>query len=672
MRKSCVIWSIILLAGFGPCAHAIEDHNSDGISDVWQAIFPEVAAIPDMDSDGDGFSNRLESVLGTDPLDPTSGLRKSAQANPDGSTRLFWPGKPGKRYLLDASPDLATWQFLNVVNGSNSVEVTVPSDGSSNRFFRVRAVDVDTNGDGYSDAEESTPGLRMPSIFGDHMVLQRGMEVPVWGMAVPNSLVVVSLGSGTNVIQTQATTGTNGKWRAYFTQAQMENFSPGVPQTMTVESDGLQRVFSDVVLGEVWLCSGQSNMQRTMKDISNQTTAAAAIASANKLRIFKAEERVSSSPQSNLVGKWVLGTTDVLYNNSAAAAYFGKSIQDRLGTSVPIGLIVSARGETRAQVWTSYDSMVLHSGTEFNGMKTTVQTDRAKAEPIEKAWAAALWNYEVLKTGTTAPVAPFTFPTAYYHGMIHPLAPYAIQGVAWYQGEFDTSPAGMQKGYKVTFETLIKGWRATWERNDLPFIFMQLAGYGNTTGTAGGFVAWVQLREAQDQVRRTTAGAPMATATDIGDGTIHPYNKADVGKRMAMHALKDIYGYGDVLPYGPIYKSSSVEGSSIRVSFDHLGSGLMIYGLPNNRYINGSLAIPTDKLSGFEIAGADKVFYWADAVIDGGDVLVSSTSVANPVAVRYSWTARPVVNLYNSITVSGSQTPNLPAYPFRTDTWPAP
>ena len=262
--------------------------------------------------------------------------------------------------------------------------------------------------------------------------------------------------------------------------------------------------------------------------------------------------------------------------------------------------------------------------------------------PLAGKW---FFNVEKFVSGTTV-AQPNQYPTLLYNAMINPIIPYTMAGVIWYQGEANV---GRAFAYRKSFPLMIKDWRAKWGQGDFPFYFVQLANYNATDGNSNKGSVWAELREAQTVTLTTVPNTGMAVTVDIGDGgNIHPRNKQDAGKRLAAVAFRQYYGYDNVYA-GPTYKAMNVEGDKIRLSFDHVGSGLMV----KDKY---------GYIKGFEICGSDRKFYFAKAWLDGNDVIVSASEVKEPVAVRYAWSDNPEdVNLYNK--------EEFPAVPFRTDTW---
>jgi len=468
--------------------------------------------------------------------------------------------------------------------------------------------------------------VKLPAVIGDHMVLQRDMKVPIWGTADPGEKVTVTLGDR----QAVATADADGRW-----MVRLDPLKAGGPFEMTVA--GSNRItLKDILVGEVWVCSGQSNMAMQVKTAAN---AHQEIAAANypDIRLFTVARLVAAAPQSDTKGTWVACSPQTVGDFSAAAYYFGRHLHKEL--NVPIGLIHTSWGGTPAEAWTS--RATLEADPDLKAIVDRWDQELANAR---KAGSAA-GNQQSAPKGRKAggDLAGSTDrPSSLYNGMIQPLIPYAIRGAIWYQGEAN---AGRAYQYRKLFPAMIQDWRKAWGQGDFPFLFVQLANYQPRKPEPADS-AWAELREAQTM----TLSLPktgMAVIIDIGEGdNIHPKNKQDVGKRLALAALA--IAYGRDIPYsGPMYDSMKIEGDKVRLTF---------------RHVNGGLVAKGGVLKGFAIAGDDRKFVWADAKIDGDTVVVHSDKVAKPKAVRYAWADNPECNLYNKA--------GLPASPFRTDDWP--
>jgi len=626
--------------------------------------------------------------------------------------------------------------------------------------------------------------MKLASLFSDHAVLQREMQLPVWGWAEPGSLVTVEL-AGKSAI---ATAGADGKWLA-----KLLPLPAGGPHTLVAKTQGAAPVVvNDVLIGEVWLCSGQSNMELQLPGAINGKEEVAA-ANHPRLRLFLvplASDVVSSE---EIPSQWEVCTPESAANFSAVGYFHGLELQRRLG--VPVGLIGSSRGGTMAEAWTSREGLAAEPTLlpiaeesdrlfasepeavkdlckDFSDQELAVKRPvPATNKGFEQGWAnleagegwetiqapgtwqgAGLsfsgvvwyrreveipggwagqdltlsigacdkseWTYfngepvgsltmqdnpsawstqrvytvpgRLVKAGKAAiavriysniynggmtgpehgmflkPVAapksaaialagawsyqvehnfgPHTLvaPCALFNGMIAPLIPYALRGVAWYQGE---SNADHPFRYRKLFPALIRDWRRRWGQEHLHFHYVQIANYTDQPEQPGES-QWAELREAQTMAL-SLPDTGMAVIIDIGEAAnIHPLNKQDVGRRLAASVLSKVHGLADVTASGPLYKSSQAEGLQIRILFSDVDGGLEARG---------------GALKAFAIAGEDRKFVWADAEIDGETVVVSSSFVNAPVAVRYGWADNPPCNLYNKA--------GLPASPFRTDDW---
>lgn len=623
--------------------------------------------------------------------------------------------------------------------------------------------------------------LRLAHVFSDHGVLQRDKPLPVWGWAAPEAVVKVTLGSQSR----DAKAGADGRWSVTFDA--LKSGDPAID--LAAASGGATAKAVDLLIGEVWVCSGQSNMEWSVQGSLNPQAEIAA-ADLPRIRLLTVPKNSSATPVADINATWTVCSPQTVAGFSAVGFFFGRELATTL--DVPIGLIHSSWGGTPAQSWTSrevlaaepslagyvkafddamanYPVALAKMEEELKNKKTTaIKLDDAgweKSAPDAAEWkdmklpqqwekaglridgtvwflravevsadaagkdlalslgpiddqdttwwdgerigGMATWNAErkytvpaklatagrhviairVVDTGggggvfgapeqlslgdaadgTKTPLAgtwryrvaeevperagppmgpgnPW-LPTSLRNGMITPIIPYAIRGAIWYQGE---SNAGGAWQYRTLFPAMISDWRAAWKQGDFPFLFVQLANFTQPPAQPGDN-EWAELRDAQFNTLRTLPATGMASAIDIGEAAdIHPKNKQDVGRRLARWALADTYGT-QIESSGPLYTAAKVEDGRIRISFDHLGGGLEAKG--------GALAQ-------FAIAGEDKKWVWADAVIDGDTVVVSSAAVAKPLAVRYAWSANPAgCNLYNKA--------GLPASPFRTDDWQA-
>ncbi len=486
--------------------------------------------------------------------------------------------------------------------------------------------------------------LHLPSIFGDHMVLQRNSVVPVWGKAAPGSEIKVSIASQT----VNGTTDKHGLWKV-----QLAKLAAGGPHRLKVESSGGDAItFQDVLVGEVWLCSGQSNMAMSVNRVNN---AKQEIASAKfpEIRLISVRRIATDVPQGDFTGSWSQCSPRTVAGFSAVGYFFGRRIHQDL--DVPIGLINSSVGGTPAESWTSRPALKAQATLKplldrWEKSAAAYDPEQAKArfETQLAKWkvAAAKAKADGKRPRRRPRLAPppklsTHYPGMLFNGKIAPLIPFAMRGAIWYQGE---SNAGRAFQYRTVFPTMIRDWRKRWS-NDFPFIFVQLANF-KAVQEKPGDSSWAELREAQSMTLRKLSNTGQAVITDIGEARdIHPKNKQDVGNRLALWALANTYEK-DVEFSGPALASIELVPGKIEVRFNH-ANGLSAKG---------------GVLKGFAIAGEDRKFVWADAKIVDGVVHLSHKNVANPIAVRYAWADNPVATLYNSA--------GLPASPFRTDEWP--
>lgn len=616
--------------------------------------------------------------------------------------------------------------------------------------------------------------VRMPLVFSDGMVLQRNKEIPVWGFADANENVEVHFNK--QIKKTQA--DKNGKWTL--------NLSPekaGGPFELIIIGKNKISI-KNVLVGEVWICSGQSNMEfQVVKTINAEKE----IADSNypMIRHFGVAQDLSGKPKDDLKqGKWEVSSKETVGNFTAVGYYFARKLYSEL--KIPIGIINTSWGGTNVETWTSREAF--EKSTEFKTMIADVpvmnvdsisklyatrmkeRVEKIQGTPVstenensfkdlsfeDASWGdlntPSLWenqplgdldgvvwmrktitlSAEDIKNKTTLSLAkiddedityvngievgrntqwdfkrvysvpanvlkegknviavrivdnsggggiygesedlklsigskifpldgkwkfkvitvktalsPNSYPSLLYNAMVNPLVPYAIEGVLWYQGEANVWRANQ---YKKAFPLMINDWRTKFKQGNFPFYFVQLSTFDEFGGNSQKGSRWAELREAQSETLKLP-NTGMAVTTDIGNAKdIHPTNKQDIGLRLAAVALNNVYGKKQVYS-GPTYKSQEIKGNQIVLTFDNIGSGL---STPNN-----------DELKGFEIAGADKVFYSAKAIIKDNKIIVSSDKVQNPVAVHYGWADDDTaINLFNK--------EKFPASPFRTDNW---
>lgn len=511
---------------------------------------------------------------------------------------------------------------------------------------------------GVLSGAETAAQLRLPSVFSSHMVLQRDMPVPVWGTAAPGAQVTVTFAE-----HTQATTAdAHGAWRVKLDPL------PGsdAPRVMTVAASAAGAkeapvVFDDVLVGEVWVGSGQSNMQTPVSMYTNADPVLASNAAATYPRL-----RVMRSVDSH----WEIASSATVKGFSALLFSFGVPLQKAI--NVPIGLMVGAVGGTPSGYWLSESAYRGDAACQAVVAKAAAAYTDARAAQEQQAYTNALaaWtkatatNPPGVKVTLRKPEPPLrpgvcrgVIGNLYQHWIV-PYQPYAIRGVLWDQGESGTAIQGVDQ--YTLMGALIRGWRQEWGQGDFPFLYVQKPSGGGcawdpadpVTSKAEAFgplppqvTGDGTYRETHIRIMQVTNTA-MVTASDLGSAT-HPVCKSGYGARAARVALGKVYGQ-PIEIYGPIYLSHDVEAGKIRVRFTHVGQGLA--------------ARSGGKLQGFAVAGADKHFYWAEATIDGSSVVLSSDKVPQPVAVRYAWSqSHPWASLFNK--------DGLPALPFRTDAW---
>ncbi|WP_080903240.1 sialate O-acetylesterase [Parabacteroides sp. Marseille-P3160] len=448
----------------------------------------------------------------------------------------------------------------------------------------------------------SNASIRFPSVIGDRMVLQRNSTVSLWGWA--NKGERISVQANWNPDESySAVASSNGKW-----EVRVKTPEAGGPYELTFQSANDRKVIKDVLIGEVWVCSGQSNMEMPLKGFISQPVYESndIIAQSNnpQIRLFTVKRNISETPLEDCEGAWILSEPKEVANFSAVAYIYGAYLYKIL--NVPIGLIHASWGGTPAEAWT--DKEIL----ERSFKDIPIQL-------IEKSKHRS--------------------PAVLYNAMLHPLIPYGIRGVIWYQGEGNRMNPTQ---YERLFPAMVTNWRQKWGIGEFPFYFVQIAPYRYDSDKNSA-----ELREAQLKTMLSVPNTGMAVTLDVGEySTIHPGNKVAVGKRLAYWALAKTYHIEGIEYSGPVYKSMKIEGGEAILDFSFAENGLTSLGKP---------------LEGFSIAGSDKKFYPVKAIIKGKNVIVSSDSVPQPVAVRYGWDNYVEGYLYNNA--------GLPASSFRTDTW---
>lgn len=480
-------------------------------------------------------------------------------------------------------------------------------------------------------------GFKVANLFQDHMVLQRDKPVKVWGWADVGGRVSIAFAGQTKNVGV----GKDGKWMLSLDPITAS--STGRPMTIT-SSAGRQTVeIKDVLVGEVWVCSGQSNMEFRLPHATNGKKEVAE-ADYPQIRFFNVSGAFAAHPADDIKGQWDECSPKSAGTIFAVPYFFGRKIHKEL--NVPIGLVCPAMGATPARAWTS-GKMLVEKNMYAHEVKLvsdpeTIEKAKAKYEAEMLTWRVAA---EKAKTeGSPEPGRPrglprigARWPSALFNGMISPLTSLTIKGAIWYQGENDVSGVGW---YRPLFPNLIQSWRDAWGLGDFPFYHVQLPPY-DYGGSNSALLREVQMKSL------SMKNVGIAVTLDLGDyRDIHPPHKKEVGERLALWALARDYGRKDLVYCGPIYQGMKIEGGKIHLSFDHVGSGLVA---------------KDGKLANFVIAGADQKFFSAQATIENKSIVVSSNAVAEPVAVRYAFDNAGVPSLFNK--------EGLPASSFRTDEW---
>jgi len=450
--------------------------------------------------------------------------------------------------------------------------------------------------------------VKLPVVFSDHMVLQRGNVAPVWGWADEGEKVTVQFAGQTKT----ATAGKHGKW-----MVRLDAINDAtVKGSLTVKGKNTLTI-KNVLVGEVWVASGQSNMAMTVgrcRDAQQEKEAA----KFPNIRMFTTQRRAHLDPQTDCAGTWAVCSPQTVNGFSATAYFFARALHEKL--KVPVGIVHSSWGGTAVEAWTSLD----------------VQAADKKLAPVFAPWKGN-------------PKADRNKPANLFNGMIAPLIPCGIRGAIWYQGERNSRTVASAKLYAHQLPLMINDWRRRWGQGDFPFLWVQLPNFKARNDDPNAVSAWAHMRESMARTL-SLPNTGMATTIDIGEaGDIHPKNKQDAGARLANWALAEFYGKADVTATGPMYSSHTIKGNIVTVQFTHTKE---LQPSQNER----------DDIRGFALAGADKKFHWATATVNAdGAVEISCDSVKKPVAVRYGWGDNPHANLVNQA--------GLPTTPFRTDKW---
>jgi sialate O-acetylesterase len=490
--------------------------------------------------------------------------------------------------------------------------------------------------------------VRLPALFTDHMVLQQGQKNRVWGTADAGEDIIVTIGNQRHT----ATADNKGKWQV--TLEALQVLGPdALPYTLSITGKNKLAV-EDVLVGEVWICSGQSNMQWEVKQ-ANDGDLEAKTAKYPKIRLISVPQVGTQEPQDDFKGKWEVCTPETAASFSAVGYFFGRQLHQTL--DIPIGLIDDAWGGSACEAWVRRDLLEQDSKyaklmADWEQREKNFDAEKMKAanEKQQADYREAVANAKAEGKPTPPQPRPQSNPLIgnarpgnIYNGVLKPTIGYGIRGVIWYQGE---SNAGRAYQYRDLFPLMIRSWRDEWNVGDFSFYWVQLADFMQEKAEPAEST-WAELREAQTMTMAKLPNTGEAVIIDLGEARdIHPRNKQDVAKRLARWALARDYGLSNIQYHSPQYKSMEKQGNKVVLSFDHIGGGLYTFD--------------TTSPVGFAIAGDDKEFVWADAKLVGNDKIeVSSDKVQDPVAVRYAWADNPVCNVYSR--------EGLPLTPFRTD-----
>ena len=489
--------------------------------------------------------------------------------------------------------------------------------------------------------------LKIPAIIGDHMVLQQKQANPIWGWDTPGTEVTVTLGDQVK----KAKAGDDGKWTVKLDPLPAN----ATPATLVIAGTSTRNL-TDVLVGEVWMCSGQSNMGMT---VSGDWKAQVESLASNhpNLRLITVPIVGTQEKQNDFKGEWQAANSQNCMSFTAVGFFYGRYLHEILG--VPVGLINNAWGGSAAEAWVRRES--IESDPRFaslvEGWKQKEALLQSEEEKAKYAAVVAAWEEQVKAAkaaGKAAPRQPASpqqqlsgnsRPGNIFAGMVHPTLGYGMKGVIWYQGE---SNAGRAWEYRSLFPYMIEQWRAEWGQGDFPFYWVQLADYKDEVSEPGD-AQWAELRESQTRTL-TLPNTGEAVIIDIGEANdIHPKNKYDVAARLVRWALAKDYGIANMEPQSPLYRDMTVAGDKVNLTFDHVDGGLR--------------SVDVNIVKGFAICGEDRKWVWADAKIIGADKIeVSGKGIAAPVAVRYAWADNPVCNVHSKN--------GLPLNPFRTDDFP--
>lgn len=485
--------------------------------------------------------------------------------------------------------------------------------------------------------------VKLPAMFTDHAVLQRDMPVPVWGWAEPGEEVHVAIAGQTH--ETKA--DDMGNW-----QVALKPLKVGEPLTLVVEGKNRLQV-NDILVGEVWVCSGQSNMEWPVSLATNSDLEIAG-AKHPQIRLVRVKEPGNQAAVEDFDGQWKVCSPESIGEFSAVGYFFGRELHNQL--EVPVGLIDDSWGGSACEAWIPRERLEgnpLYAELleRWNKMIKDKNFDDAKWQADNETWRKEA--AEARKAGKPAPPRPKASadiavgnarPGNLYHARVEPVMPYAIRGAIWYQGE---SNAGRAFQYREMFPLMISTWRENWKQGDFPFYWVQLADFMPEKPEPVDS-SWAELREAQTMTQDKLPNADEAVIVNLGEAAdIHPRNKLEVGRRLARLALARDYGK-KFDSQSPRYESMEKQGDKVVLKFKDVGSGLR--------------TVDSGDVQGFAVAGADKKWHWAEAKIQKPNhIEVSCKDVKEPVAVRYAWADNPVCNVYSESL--------LPLTPFRTDDW---
>lgn len=477
--------------------------------------------------------------------------------------------------------------------------------------------------------------VKLPALVSDNMVLQQNAKVNLWGWASPNEKINIQLGWQNT--STEVIADPEGNWKVAVDTPQ------GSEKAYSITINASNKiVLNNILIGEVWICSGQSNMyfpvgkeEGTWKTGVKNYEEEIINANFPNIRLFTVLTNTSPKPLDDVIGRWAACSSETIKKFSAVAYFYGRDLYQKL--KIPIGLISTSWGGTKAEAWTSQN--VLEENPDFLSiMEEDAKNEKTYQEKLETYYLnlrnEKQANSNVLKTELKKPKKEAN-KTSYvlYNAMLHPLINYTMKGVIWYQGE---SNSGKAQLYQTLFPAMVKNWREDWKQGDFPFYYVQITPHKGQTP---------EIREAQLLSLKNITNSGMAVTTDVGDtNNIHPIDKQTVGHRLALIALAKTYKEDKLVYSGPIYNHMKIKKDKIQLFFDYADSGFKK---------------TTGDLKEFEIAGDDKTYYPAVAKIDGKTIVVSSDKVKNPKSVRFAWKAVPEPNLFNA--------ENLPASPFRTD-----